>query len=317
MGTLEKLQAAGLADDEKPAPTGDESEVELVLADEQVDDGVVTDDDSDDDPGEQGAAQQHQSGKVEVPKSTLSELRRSRRESREAEQAALLREQEKDRELQEMRAKLDYLSNRVQLKPRYADFASDEDYEAALVDYYRATGNVPGRKQPAPQGQQPQQRQQPEPQQRDYSAAINAHVDRAEKLGITPAKFIAADVAVRKALGDNLTDEIIASMGDGSEKALYVLGTMPDQMAKIQRLLTEDRSGLKAIAEMGKIAGRASIRSTKSISDAPRPTRSPTGGGHGALGDEYAKKEAKLEKSGDVQGLVKLRREARKAAKKG
>ena len=297
MGTLEKMQAAGLVDDDEVLTGTEETEAELVLDEDDELEAVVAEGEEDEDDGHAGGDPDHQ-GRVEVPKKTLSQLRRTRREARE--QVA-----SKDSELEAMRRELQELKKATLKKPQYVDFASDDAYEAALLEYHALTRDS------APAAQHPRQQAAAQRQAPDFSDDVNAHLDRAEKLGVNLDRFAQADRAVRTVLGDMVTDAIISSVGPGSEKAMLLIGTRPAELAKVQQLLASDPSGLKVVSHLTRMAAKATVKG-KTISGAPKPTRTPSGGG--ALSpSKFAKEEARLEKAGDVQGLVNLRREARKA----
>jgi hypothetical protein len=302
--TLEKMQAAGLeVDDAEPTtPTEAIDEPELVLDDD--DSAVVADESEEGTLVLQGEEQPHPR-KVEVPKQTLSELRRTRREARE--QVA-----EKDSELQQLRQEMAELRRTVTPRPKYADFRSDEDYEAAVIAYHQQVGK---REEAPQQAQAPQRPNQPaQAQAPDYSDAVNAHIDRVEKLGVSATQYKQADQSVRAVFGDSVTDALIASVGEGSEIAMLAMGTRPEELAKVQRLLMDDPTGLKTVAYLGRLSARASFKSKKTISDAPSPTRSPTGGGHlSANAKAFQKKLDAAEKAGDVQQMVTLRRQQRQA----
>ena len=91
-----------------------------------------------------------------------------------------------------------------------------------------------------------------------------------------------------------------------------LIGSRPAEMAKVQQLLAADPSGLKVVSHLTRMAAKAQVKG-KTISGAPRPTRSPSGGGQVMAPAALDKKLAALEKSGDVQGMVELRRAQRKA----
>jgi hypothetical protein len=303
--TLEKMQAAGLADDEPELTPQEETEVELVLEGETEPEAVVAEGDDDTTIELQGDDQDHPK-RVEVPKRALSELRRTRREARE-------QVVQRDAELDSMRAEMQEL-RQIQVqnlkKPLYADFIDDASYDTALLQYHQQAGSLQPQQEQA-QGQQYDQRQPS--QQPDMSDAINAHIDRAEKLGVKPDKFIAAERTVRSVVGDMVTDALITHVGIGSEKAMMILGTRPQELARVQQLLASDPTGLSAVSHVARLAERAKVNK-KTISDAPRPTVSPSGGAI-VTGDQskYAKQSEKAEKAGDVQKMVDIRRAARKA----
>jgi hypothetical protein len=296
--TLEKMQAAGLADGDEgvTALTDTDAELELVTDDEP--NGVVPDGEEEGTIALVGDDQDH--SRVEVPKKTLSQLRRTRREARE-------QVQQKDSENSELRAELDALKKATLKKPMYTDFATDEAFEAALLEYHSLTSSQRPPAQATPAAR-PHKVQGP-----DFSAEVNAHIDRAEALGVNLDKFAQADRAVRTTLGDPVVDAIIASVGAGSEKALMLIGSNPTKLAEVQQMLTDDPTGLRVVSHLARLAATSTVRK-KAISDAPRATRSPTGGlAVSAEAGPYNKRLAKAEKSGDVQGMVEIRREARKA----
>lgn len=303
-GTLEKMQAAGLEVDEPELTTPDEltEEPEFVLEDDEP--AVVADELDESALVVQGDEQQRPGKKVEVPKQTLAELRRTRREARE--QVA-----EKDQELQNLRQEMAELRRAVTPKPRYADFANDDDYEAALLKYHQSVGQ---QQSSAPKAEQRPNQPEQKPAAPDFTDAYNAHLDRVEKLGIPAQQYKRAEDAVKAVFGDGITDALIAAVGEGSEKAMLVLGTRPDQLLTVQRLLQDDPTGLKAVAHLGRLSAKVTLKSNKTISDAPRPTRSPTGGGHlSASAKAMQKKMDEAEKAGDVQAMVTLRRQQRAA----
>lgn len=298
-GTFEKMKAAGLADDEgelTTPPEGDETELVLESADPEPE-TVVVEEKGEQDP-EPGAQPEH-GQRIEVPKATLAELRRTRREAREQVTA-------KDVELQQLRSKLDEVTRMAVQKPKYTDFRTDEEYENALFEWQRVTG---GAQPSTPTPTQAPARGAPQPM--DFSEAVNAHYDRAEKLGVDLDKFQQAERAARTALGEGVTDAIISAVGDGSEKAIYLLGSNPAEMSNVQTMLQRDPSGLQAIAHLSKLAARATVR-RKTQSGAPRPTRQPASGHVTPNAGPLTKALEKAEKSGNTQEAFRIRRQARK-----
>jgi hypothetical protein len=79
--TLEKMQAAGIADDDGEPTTLPTESGDLVLEDDLDPDAVVADGEGEGTMVLAGDDQSHQ--RVEVPKKTLSQLRRTRREARD------------------------------------------------------------------------------------------------------------------------------------------------------------------------------------------------------------------------------------------
>ena len=302
--TLEKLQAAGLANEEGELTTLAETEVELELGGEPEPETVVVEGEEEVTIALQDDAQNR--SRVEVPKATLSKLRRTRREAR----AQVV---EKDAELSEMRVKLADLQKATLKKPQYVDFPDDASYDVALLQYHSLTSAGPAT--PTPPIADP--RPSDPPRGPDFSEAVNAHLDRAEKLGVNLEKFSQADGAVRTVLGDLATDALINAVGDGSEKAMYLLGTRPAQLQRLQQVLADDPTGLSAVNFIARMINKVTV-TKKTISGAPAVTRSPNGG-QGQLDSAavgFNKRLDAAEKAGSVQKMVAIRREARKAGVK-
>jgi hypothetical protein len=305
--TLEKMQAAGIADDDTGTTDPLPESGELVLADDPNPDAVVADGDGEGTMVLAGDDQSHQ--RVEVPKKTLSQLRRTRREARDD---AAQTHSEND----ELRAELQALKKATLKKPSYTDFGTDAEFEAALLQYHAIAGDSHAAPAQPRRAAAPAARAQPA-QGPDFSEDVNAHVDRAEALGVDLTKFAQSERAVRTTLGDMVTDALISAVGPGSEKAVMILGSRPAELAKVQQLLAADPSGLRVVSHLTRLASKASVRG-KTISDAPRATRSPQGDGQqvAAAAGPYEKRLAKADKTGDVQAMVKIRREARQAGVK-
>ena len=293
--TLQKMVEAGLAEEEELTSSEPEAELEIEADDEP--EAVVAEEEEE---AEIVLGDEQDAPKKELEpglKKTLSHLRRDRRELRQ-EKAALSEENEA------LKARLDALEDATLRKPKYTDYATDEAYETALLQFHAAKSR---REQPAPQAQ-PAAAQ---PQTRDFTDSVNAHYERAEKLGVNAGKFEAAERNVRSRLGDVLTDALIDAVGEGSEKAIMLIGTNAAEFDAVQSLLSSDPTGLKAVGRLNRLAERAKVTKPR-VSGAPKPTRSPAGGGKVSV-SALDKKLAKAEKSNDANAMFKLRREKRKA----
>ena len=124
--------------------------------------------------------------------------------------------------------------------------------------------------------------------QEKYQATVNEgvenHYQRAEKLledsGINPDVYKSADAKLRKAIeevfpkkGDFITDNLIANLGEGSEKVAYFIGNNEAARLKLQSLLREDPNGLKAAMYLGSENQRLNTnKPMKRTSKAPSPT---------------------------------------------
>jgi hypothetical protein len=303
---LAKIEAA-VSELEGEEPTTPESaEEELVFEGDNDPEAVVAE-------GEEDAQEQSQEGnedphRVSIPTSKLTKLRRRARGAEDQATGLASENDELKRQLQQQGDQLNMLTQTVK-KPQYTDFATDADFEASLLQWHRLNDSGTPAPAPAAAPPQPQQRQAP-----DHNPAVNAHYDRAEQTkGLDLGKFQVAEQNMRAALSDGLTDAIIASFGEGSEVATYIIGQSPARLAKVKQLLAEDPNGFRLTRYMQSIVDGTRTRG-KTISNAPRPTRSPSGGvaDVSAASSALQKKYDKADKAGDANALFRAQRDARK-----
>lgn len=242
----------------------------------------------------------------------------------------------KDSELEELRKQVEALKagnapqaeQQVKLtRPTREQFDFDDDaYDAALEKYYddkleqKLASHTTNTNQQAQQ--QAQQQRAIEAQQK----SLNSHYERAAKLvedgKVTEESYRNADSIVRQSLesmfpeqGDTMTNALIStlnSLGDGSEKVMYQLGVNPAKMQELQNKLATDPSGLSASAFLGQLQSQINTPS-KRRSQAPKPAAAATGesGSTGKAGT-LKKQYDKLGESGDIQGRITLKRQAKR-----
>ena len=149
--------------------------------------------------------------------------------------------------------------------------------------------------------------------QRDTDVAVDNHYERAAKLGvkgnITPELYQSSDLKVRQAIetvypeaGDYVTEMLISNLGEGSEKVFYNLGVNSTRLSKLQSLLTQDPSGLKAGMYLGELKNQLSAPQ-KRTTNAPDPA-STAGGDQASNSAQKVSKKTfdKLVASNDVAG---------------
>lgn len=106
---------------------------------------------------------------------------------------------------------------------------------------------------------------------------------------------------------------LLDSVGDGGERVAYYIGTNEAAMTKVKALLEKDNTGLKAIAEMTRMAERLKPKRSSLTSKAPAPDQPLRGDGSSAsakaLQDRY-------DKARDPQEMLKIRAQAKKAGVK-
>ena len=66
---------------------------------------------------------------------------------------------------------------------------------------------------------------------------------------------------------------LLDSVGDGGERVAYYIGTNDAAMTKVKGLLQQDKTGMKAIAEMTRMAERLKPKHSSKTSRAPAPDR--------------------------------------------
>ena len=117
---------------------------------------------------------------------------------------------------------------------------------------------------------------------------VDDHYQRASELlketGITEEVYQAADMRVRQVVesvlpgqGDISTDQMIARLGEGSEKVMFSVGQNAVKREKLRGLLLDDPTGLSAAMYLGE----QKIEITKPVkrkSSAPKPAKSVKGG---------------------------------------
>ena len=201
-------------------------------------------------------------------------------------------------------------------RPKRADF-EDEDGYFASVDRFE------DKRAEDRQRRLDMQRKQDRGAQ-SLQSNVDAHYDRAgvliEEAGINPEVYQTTDRTVRSAvdsvmpgMGDAVTDQLIANIGDGSEKVLYYVGNNPAALNKFKGLLAEDPSGLKAAVYLGSQKTRLT-KPQAARSTAPAPSPRLSGDGGGLVTDEKSfKKYAEFHKSGSFSEAFKLKREAKKS----
>lgn len=207
-------------------------------------------------------------------------------------------------------------------KPKRDDFYDqddpDEAYTEALADW--KVKDALGRQHSETQ-QYEFQRKQLEAQQA-IETGVDQHYERAAKLaaasGISPELYQSADLRVRSAIdgvfpggGEQVTNSLIACLGEGSEKVFYNLGVSPKRLAELVSKLQADPSGLQASTFLGRLSAEltAPVRRT---SNAPAPATTVQGDANTSeVGKGLHRKYQEAHKKGDTQAAFNIRREAK------
>jgi hypothetical protein len=191
------------------------------------------------------------------------------------------------------------------VRPNELDFETDEAFRAAQEKYdsdiiqYHMSERDSTQKEVAAQ----------EAKIMKIQADVDSHFERADNLiktsGISEEKYEMSNLAIRKAIdsiapdnGDAITDALISTLGEGSEKVFYHLGINSAAQGEFIGLLASDPTGLQAAIYLGKKSVQLNSPAPKK-SKAPAPAPTLSGGGATLSGDK----------------LRKIKREARKTHK--
>ena len=107
---------------------------------------------------------------------------------------------------------------------------------------------------------------------------------------------------------DGALVHMLASVGEGSERVAYYLGTNDTAMTAIKSKLESDPTGFAAIAEMARMATKLKPKGNRKISSAPEPDEPIKGDGSSASAKAL---QDKYDKESDPQKLMALRKKAR------
>jgi hypothetical protein len=205
--------------------------------------------------------------------------------------------------------------------PKRAEYDDDDSYFEAVDKYHDAAAQDRYARLDA----QNAQKRQVQQAHQTVQQATESHFDRAAKLvestGISPDLYKAADLSVRKAVesilpgaGDTVTDQLIANMGEGSEKVMYYVGNNVQAQAQFKSLLAEDRSGLKAAIYLGEQKTRLTKpHDGSSHAPAPAPELGGGDGGSPAGTQDFKKIYDAADKADDPQAKINAKLDAKRA----
>jgi hypothetical protein len=154
--------------------------------------------------------------------------------------------------------------------------------------------------------------------------AVDGHYQRAAKLaeesGITPELYQNADTVVRQTIesvlpkmGDIVTDNMIARLGEGSEKVMYFLGRNKTAQEKLRSSLVTDPTGISAALYLGELKSTVATPQ-KRVSRARKPA-TQIQGDEGGSAKGAAKKLKETYSSAHKRGQGQAAYNAKKQAK--
>ena len=236
---------------------------------------------------------------------------------------------EKDSEIEALKQKIAVLEQGVQRKaqphkeplerPKRVDFGNDDAYYEAIDVYQDRMLEDRYARLNAQQTQKSRQKRA----MQTVEQSVDAHYERAAKLleetGISDELYKNADISVRKAVsdvlgtgGDAITDQLIATIGEGSEKVLYYVGNNRTALDRFRSLLSSDPTGLQAAMFLGEQKNRLN-KPGRMQSTAPAPSRELPGGDVPVVGaGELQKRYNTAVKKGDINGQINAKLDARR-----
>jgi len=205
-------------------------------------------------------------------------------------------------------------------RPIAEDFATDEEYHAALDKYQDDRSDDRADRRDIRKGQTDAIAQATV--KRDK--AVVEHYERANKLiensSVSQENYKKADTIVRDAIesvipgsGMIVTDHAISILGEGSEKVIYNLGVnKANRLEFIELLREEPQQGLKAIAYLARLQERL-IKPKKGTSTARSPATQVKGDGAtvSAKGRAAKKKYDDAHAKGEAQVAYDIKKQAK------
>lgn len=233
---------------------------------------------------------------------------------------------DKESELKALREEVESLKSGIKPaaaqtgKPKREDFYSSDDPEEAYLDAMLEWKSAQSSKS---REQEELARKQQEAQER-LNKQVDEHYLRAAKLaaenGISEEVYRAADQRVRETLdaampgyGDLVAENIIATVGEGSEKVMYHLGRNPSKLKALRDSFLSDPTGLKAAVMIGEIKSDLTLAAKKKT-QAPTPAPAIKGDeGVSASDTALYRKYKEAHSKGNSQLAFQLKRQAKAA----
>ena len=208
-------------------------------------------------------------------------------------------------------------------RPKREQFyeSSDPDvaYEDAVLDWVR--GTVQAETSANIQGVETVR--QRAIQQADRNKAVDDHYERAATLAkdsnIDADVYQQSDKRVREMIeslvpgaGDVIADQLIATLGKGSEKVMFSIGIKETKLNELRNKLLSDPSGMAAALYLGEL--KTSLTTPRKLkTNAPAPADVISGDATPVNGKASKKDYDALHKKGDVGKAFNIKRAAKKA----
>lgn len=221
-----------------------------------------------------------------------------------------------------LKASMQQTTDKLPKRPKEDDFATPEEYWAEVELYEDDMAIRRHNRITTQQSVESTQKAAEEHVQTSVEEHYNRADDLMEEHKIDPEVFQATDRAVRKAVdavkpgfGDRIVDQMISILGPGSEKVMFYTGKNDNIVSTFTSLLSDDPSGLKAAAYLGRQQERLlNNTKTKRTSKAPAPaSEAPGDTAVNTKEGTFKKKYLAAHKKGNSQEAYRIRKQARVA----
>lgn len=188
-----------------------------------------------------------------------------------------------------------------------------QKYDAAVKKYFADMQSYQARHQEAERAQN-QNREQFESMTKQLAErAAKFASENKVKVDVVADALDKATSEIDQATGiDGALAFLLDSVGDGSERVAYYIGTNANAMGKVKALLQQDPKGFKAIAEMTRMVERLKPKHSKRISKAPEPDQSLKGDGSTASAKQLQQMYDKASEKSDMAKMREIKRQAEK-----
>lgn len=186
-----------------------------------------------------------------------------------------------------------------------------EEYNAAYQDWMRECREIDQRHAQAEQAQN-QNRERFESMTKELAsrAAKFASENKVSVDRVADALDKATSEIDEATKIDGALAYLLDSVGDGSERVAYYIGTNDGAMSQIKGLLRDDPQGFKAIAHMTRLAEKLRPKHSRKVSKAPEPDQPLRG--DSSKGTASAKKVQDLwDKAKTPKEMLEARKKAR------
>ncbi len=325
--SLAELRAAAAAEDEQEAPASAESETEV---DEAVAETKQETDEAEAEETTEAEADTEESEEESETEEWAKPAKGAVPVEKHVEMKHKLKAKLHDAndEVERLRAEVEALRKgsvvvqQDQQAPRRPSLADedigydDEKYAERMAQY---TDEMIEYKLRAVQSNQAKRSQQ-EQHEAQIRSAVDKHYERAEALvaegKVSAENYKAADHIVRKSvegvmpgMGEIVVDNILARLGDGSEKVIYHLGVNPAALSKLVDSFKGDPTGFAASIYMGELKAKFNSAKIEKPVKTSRPDK-PLNGTAKTTSSALSQYRA-AEKAGDISGMIAAKRLAK------